>query len=64
PIMALGVPDMGLNVEDSKYFWFHHTDADTVDKLDPRDVAQCVASLAVMAYIVADMPERLRAAGK
>ena len=35
PIMATGVPGMGLNVEDSKYFWFHHTDADTTDKLDP-----------------------------
>lgn len=60
PIMALGVPGMGLHVDDSRYFWYHHTDADTVDKLDPADVAKCVATLAVMAYIVADMPERLR----
>lgn len=60
PIMALGVPGMGLNVDDARYFWFHHTDADTVDKLDPREVAMCVASMAVMAYVVADMPERLR----
>ena len=59
PIMELGVPGMGLNVEDSKYFWYHHTDADTVDKLDPRDVALCVATMAVMAYVVADMPDRL-----
>ncbi|MEO7966566.1 MAG: M28 family metallopeptidase [Gemmatimonadaceae bacterium] len=59
PIMALGVPGMGLNVEDSKYFWYHHTDSDTVDKLTPRAVAECVASMAVMAYIIADMPERL-----
>lgn len=64
PIMALGVPGMGLTVEDSRYFWFHHTDADTPDKLDPREVSQVVASLAVMAFVVADMPERLRPAGK
>jgi carboxypeptidase Q len=66
PIMALGVPGMGLNVDDTRYFWYHHTDADTVDKLDPREVAMCVATLAVMAYVVADMPERLRplAAGR
>lgn len=65
PIMALGVPGMGLNVEETRYFWYHHTDADTVDKLDPREVAMCVASMAVMAYVVADMPERLRpAAGR
>jgi len=60
PIMALGVPGMGLEVDGSRYFWFHHTDADTVDKLDPREVAQCVAAMAIMAYVVADMPERLR----
>lgn len=60
PIMALGVPGMGLNVDGSRYFWYHHTDADTVGKLDPREVAMCVATLAVMAYVVADMPERLR----
>jgi carboxypeptidase Q len=59
PIMALGVPGMGLNVDGTKYFWYHHTDADTVDKLDQRDVALCVATMAVMAYVLADMPEKL-----
>ena len=59
PIMALGVPGMGLNVDGTKYFWYHHTDADTVDKLDQHDVALCVATMAVMAYVLADMPERL-----
>lgn len=59
PIMALGVPGMGLTVDGTRYFWYHHTDADTVDKLDPHDVALCVATMAVMAYVVADMPERL-----
>jgi carboxypeptidase Q len=59
PIMALGVPGMGLNVDGSRYFWYHHTDADTVDKLSPHDVALCVATMAVMAYVIADLPERL-----
>lgn len=59
PIMALGVPGLGLNVDGTKYFWYHHTNADTVDKLDPRDVALCVATMAIMAYVVADMPETL-----
>lgn len=59
PIMALGVPGLGLNVDGTRYFWYHHTDADTVDKLDQRDVALCVATMAVMAYVLADMPERL-----
>ncbi len=59
PIMALGVPGAGLNVDETRYFWYHHTDADTIDKLDPRELAECIATLAVMAYVVADMPERL-----
>jgi carboxypeptidase Q len=59
PLMATGVRGMGLNVDGTKYFWYHHTDADTIDKLDPDEVALCVATMAVIAYIVADMPERL-----
>jgi carboxypeptidase Q len=57
--MERGVPGMGLEVEGSKYFWYHHTDTDTVDKLDPREVALCTAALAIMAYVVADLPEPL-----
>ena len=59
PIMALGVPGLGLNVDGTKYFWYHHTEADTIDKLDPNDMARCVAAMAVMAYVAADMPETL-----
>lgn len=59
PIAQLGVPALSPNVEGSRYFWFHHSDGDTVDKLDPREMAQCVAAFAVMIYVVADMPDRL-----
>ena len=59
PIIREGVPGMGFNVDGSKYFWYHHTNADTIDKLDPREVALSVAALAVMSYVVADMEPRL-----
>lgn len=59
PIMALGVPGMSPVVDGTRYFWYHHSEADTVDKLDPRDVAQVVAGLAVIAYVVADLPQPL-----
>ncbi len=59
PLTAAGVPGLGLDVDGTRYFWYHHSEADTMDKLDPREVARCVAALAVMAYVVADMPETL-----
>jgi carboxypeptidase Q len=59
PIMRDGVPGMGLDVDGTRYFWYHHTDADTIDKLDPREIGLCVAAMAVMAYVVADLPEAL-----
>ena len=41
------------------YFSIHHTQADTVDKIDPVDVSRAAAAIAVMAYVVADLPVRL-----
>jgi len=59
PLLEAGVPGAGLHVDGTRYFWFHHTNADTPDKLDPREVAQCVATMAVYAYVLAEMPETL-----
>jgi len=59
PMMEKGMPGMGLQVESTRYFWYHHSPADTLDKLDPAEMARCVAALAVMAYVVADLPEPL-----
>lgn len=60
PLMQTGVPGMGLEVDGTRYFWFHHTDADTPDKLDRAEVQRCVAVMAVMAYIAADLEQSLR----
>jgi carboxypeptidase Q len=54
------IPSLSLVVDDSKYFLVHHTHADTPDKIDPLEMAKCAAAVAVMAYVVADMPERLQ----
>jgi len=60
PSMQEGhVPGMSLDVDGSKYFLIHHTPADTVDKIDPVEMAKCAAAVAVMAYVVADLPQRL-----
>lgn len=59
PITREGVIGASLDVEGSRYFDIHHTPADTLDKVDPRELALCVATMAVMAYTVADLPEPL-----
>jgi carboxypeptidase Q len=56
PLMESGVPMMSLRVDGSKYFWYHHTEADTPDKLDAGELAKCVAAVAVMVYVAADRP--------
>ncbi len=59
PMKTSGVVLMGHRVEGSTYFDYHHTHADTLDKVDPTELSQNVAVLATVAFIVADMPERL-----
>jgi carboxypeptidase Q len=59
PLAEAGVAAMELDVEGSRYFWYHHSDGDTLDKLDPAELARCVAAMAVMAYVVADLPDAL-----
>lgn len=54
-----GVPVFGLLQDGRKYFHWHHTAADTLDKVDPRELAENSAAMAVMAYALADMPTRL-----
>ena len=58
-VEAGGIPAMSLEGA-GNYFLIHHTEADTVDKIDPKDMARASAAIAVLAYVVADMPDRLR----
>jgi carboxypeptidase Q len=58
-VQAANVPAMSLDVA-GNYFLIHHTEADTIDKIDPMDMSRAAAAVAVMAFVVADMPERLR----
>src|SRR5437762_12001659 len=63
PLMRDGVPGLGERTSGTHYFDWHHTEADTLDKVDRDDFRKNVAALAVMGYALADMPERLVAAG-
>jgi carboxypeptidase Q len=53
------IPAMSLEV-DGSYFLLHHSPADTVDKIDPMDMARASGAIAVMAYIIAELPDRIR----
>jgi len=54
PTRAAGVPQLGLRQDTTYYFDFHHTAADTLDKVKPEDLARNVAALGVMAYGLAE----------
>jgi carboxypeptidase Q len=59
PLLTEGVPVGGPRTANEKYFWFHHTDADTVDKVDPKDLADCTGLMAAVCYWIAESNERL-----
>jgi Zn-dependent M28 family amino/carboxypeptidase len=61
PMKSAGVPQISLDVDNRTYFDYHHTTADTLDKVKPQDLADMAAAAAVFAYVVADLPERLDA---
>ena len=54
PITRDGVPALGLRTVGTHYFDWHHTPADTVDKVDPQDLKLNVAAMAVMSFVLAD----------
>ncbi len=59
PLRELGAACMGLQVDGRLYFNTHHTMADTVDKVDPRQLTDCTITMAVAAWVLAEMPGRL-----
>jgi carboxypeptidase Q len=59
PLAAWRVPFVGVQQDVSRYFDYHHSAADTLDKIRPGDLAQTAAAVAWVAYALAEMPETL-----
>lgn len=59
PLATQGVPSFGLIQDGRTYFNYHHTAADTLDKVDPHELAENAAVMAVLGYALAAMPEPL-----
>jgi hypothetical protein len=54
PLTNAGITGFGLVPDPRHYFDFHHAPSDTLDKVDPKALAQNTAALAALAYVVAD----------
>ncbi|WP_263408101.1 M20/M25/M40 family metallo-hydrolase [Terriglobus tenax] len=59
PIVAAGVPSLSPRTVGEHYFDWHHTEADTLDKVDKEDFRKNIALLAVLSYVLADMDGQL-----
>ncbi|MEO8375992.1 MAG: M20/M25/M40 family metallo-hydrolase, partial [Sphingomonas bacterium] len=59
PTMATGVASVNLNQNGLRYFDWHHTPEDTLDRIDPEQLRQNVAAWSVMLAILADAPEEI-----
>ena len=59
PLQRGGVPGLSEETVGTHYFDWHHSEADTLDKVGVEDFRKNLASLAVMSYVLADMPGRL-----
>ena len=58
PLLKDGVPGLSPHTGGGHYFDWHHTQSDTVDKIKPEELREHVGAMALMAFILADMPER------
>ena len=59
PLSTLGVPTFAPIQDSRTYFDYHHTAADTLDKIRPQEFRENVAVGAVLAFALADMDGRL-----
>lgn len=59
PLDSMGVPTLAPIQDSRTYFSYHHTAADTLDKVVPRELAENSAVMVVLAYAIANLPELL-----
>lgn len=59
PLTRVGVPSFAPWFNQQTYFNYHHTAADTFDKIDPRQMAENASLVAVLAYGLANLEQPL-----
>jgi len=55
----MNIPGLSLLNRNEKYFWYHHTEADTMTVEDPDSLDLNTAMFAVISYIIADLSVEL-----
>lgn len=56
PMTKLGYPAGSLGTNDNgKYFWYHHSHTDTPDKVEPKDLNDCIAVIAMFLYLYSEL---------
>ena len=59
PFILAGIPTLDLNADDTTYEEIHHKAADTMERVDARNLAVGAAAVAATAYAIADAPGRI-----
>jgi Zn-dependent M28 family amino/carboxypeptidase len=59
PLTQKGVPSFAPWYDTRTYFNYHHTEADTFDKIDPKELAEAGSVMAVLAYGLANLQQPL-----
>jgi Zn-dependent M28 family amino/carboxypeptidase len=54
-----GTAAIDLNQDGTRYFDYHHTPDDTLDKVDPAQLRQNVAAWTALLAVLANAPERI-----
>ena len=60
PLVGGCVTGFGAMPDATSYFDYHHSEADTLDKVDPELLRENVAAMVVLTWALAEMPERVR----
>jgi carboxypeptidase Q len=55
---AASIPMLG-HLAEANYFQIHHTPADTIERITPKQAGDNAAAIAVMIYVLADLPWKL-----
>jgi Zn-dependent M28 family amino/carboxypeptidase len=56
PLVPAQVPFVGVRQDASRYFDVHHSHADTLDKVSPKELAWSTAAVTWVAYVLAEIP--------